>query len=400
MADRPIPAYEGDEPFVFICYSHQDEAVVYEDIRWLQSQGGLIWYDAGISTGIRWTDETAQHVLNAHTVLFFASRNSAASENCLDEINFALDNDTPVIAVHIEEVELPPGAALRLAHRQAIHRYELDESEYNSKLARALGLTQGPVPVGVRSEGARQKKVLVAAGLIAVLLFVVGGIYFLRDESLAENPIVEVTVAGPLHNSIAVLPFENLSPDPDNAFFAAGIHYEIVNHLAKIAELSVIARTSVMRYQGVHKPISEIAAELNVETVMKGSVRYAADRVRITTQLNDAASGANLWSETYDREFIDLFAIETDIATRVAQALQAQFSPTESSKVQAVPTTNAIAHAHYLRANTLLLPTNPIGPVFDELDRAIQADPEFAAAYATKAFLEALPLVTFPDRTA
>ena len=140
MAERPLPAYEGDGAYIFICYSHEDEAVVYKEIRWLQSQGGLIWYDAGISTGTRWTDETAEHVLNAQSVLFFASRHSAASENCLDEINFALDNDKPVIAVHIERTELPPGAALRLAHRQAIHRYELNKAEYKTKLARALNL--------------------------------------------------------------------------------------------------------------------------------------------------------------------------------------------------------------------------------------------------------------------
>ena len=124
MADRPLPAYEGVEPYFFVCYAHGDSAVVSHEIRWLQDQGCLLWHDQGISTGTRWSDDLAQHILNAKALLFFASPRSAVNDNCLVEINVALDNDKPVIAVHIEETELPPGAALRLAHRQAIHRYE------------------------------------------------------------------------------------------------------------------------------------------------------------------------------------------------------------------------------------------------------------------------------------
>ena len=102
MADRPLPAYEGDEPYFFVCYAHGDSAVVFEEIRWLQDQGCLLWHDQGISTGTRWSDDLAQHILNAKALLFFASPRSAVNDNCLDEINLALDNDKPVIAVHIE----------------------------------------------------------------------------------------------------------------------------------------------------------------------------------------------------------------------------------------------------------------------------------------------------------
>ncbi len=105
-----------------------------------------------------------------------------------------------------------------------------------------------------------------------------------------------------LHNSIAVLPFENLSPDPDNAYFAAGVHEEILNQLTKIEDLSVIARTTMLHYADSNLSVPEIGNELNVSAVMEGSVRYAGTRVRIVAQLNDTESGTHLWSEVYEEE--------------------------------------------------------------------------------------------------
>ena len=183
-----------------------------------------------------------------------------------------------------------------------------------------------------------------------------------------------------LFNSIAVLPFENLSPDPDNAYFATGLHDEILNQLAKLSNLSVISRTSVLRYQDSDLSIPEIATELNVGTVMEGSVRYSNDRVRITTQLIDAQTDEHLWSETYDREFADIFAIESDIAMNIANALEAEFSLVEQESVEKVRTRFPAAHLLYLAA---LGSTPRLADEF--LDQAIELDPEFALAYAEKA---------------
>jgi TolB-like protein/Flp pilus assembly protein TadD len=196
--------------------------------------------------------------------------------------------------------------------------------------------------------------------------------------SVAENQQGEV-----LPNSVAVLPFENLSPDPDNAYYAAGIHEEILNQLAKLSALNVIARTSMRQYADTEKSIPEIAVELNVETVMEGSVRYAGGQIRITAQLNDGVTGAHLWSETYTRDFDDIFAIESDVAMNVANALEAQFSLADQENIEKIPTNSSEAYALFLKAVSELSSGNYVGirnrmePLL--LD-AIALDPAFALA--------------------
>ncbi len=204
-----------------------------------------------------------------------------------------------------------------------------------------------------------------------------------------------------LRNSVAVLPLENLSPNPDDAYFAAGIHEEILNYLTKIKDLSVIARTSVKKYMDTDKSISEIAGELGVGTVMEGSVRYAGERVRVTAQLIDAATENHLWSEVYERDLADVFAIQADIAAKIADGLEAEFSAAERESIEALPTTGSSeAHALFLKSqalfgqgDTALLGTTPASVranIQSKLDQAIGLDPEFAHPYAMKALLYAV----------
>lgn len=201
-----------------------------------------------------------------------------------------------------------------------------------------------------------------------------------RTPAIAEEEQREV-----LPNSVAVLPFENLSPDPDNAYYAAGIHEEILNQLAKLSALNVIARTSMRQYANTEKSIPEIARELNVETVMEGSVRYDAGRIRITTQLNDGVTGAHLWSETYTRDFEDIFAIESDVAMNVANALAAEFALDEELTYQQ-PTSSLEAYAAYFHALSVPAGASLASERFDlYIDQAIELDRDFALAYATKA---------------
>nr|NIO39541.1 hypothetical protein [Burkholderiales bacterium] len=197
-----------------------------------------------------------------------------------------------------------------------------------------------------------------------------------------------------LQNSVAVLPFDNLSPNPDDSYFAAGLHDEILNQLTKIASLNVIARTSVLQYADTRKPVSEIADELNVETVMEGSVRFAGDRVRVTAQLIDAANDAHMWSETYERSFDDIFVIESDIAINVANAMQATFSAAERREIEKIPTTSPAAYGLYLRARHIVYTGGGEADRAHELlDRAIEMDPRFARAYGLKAMILAASFV-------
>lgn len=201
-------------------------------------------------------------------------------------------------------------------------------------------------------------------------------------------------------DSIAVLPFANLSPDPDDAFFAAGLHDEILNQLTNIRNLKVISRQSVLRYADSELTIPEIAQELRVSHIMEGSVRYAGDRIRVTAQLIDTATDEHLWSETFDMDFADVFEAESQIAMNVANAMQVNFSEAEQAALEKIPTQSSQAYALYLeaisfRSDISFGDTTAADNAQQLLDQAIALDPGFATAYMVKAnlhgFLQQIP---------
>src|SRR6266436_2074571 len=151
--------------------------------------------------------------------------------------------------------------------------------------------------------------------IIAVLLLVIAILIFQR-----LHPTVSPTVSSSLQKSIAVLPFENLSRDPDNAYFADGIREEILTRLAKIADLKVISRISTQRYQSKPGNLAEIAKQLGVANILEGSVQKATDQVRVTVQLIQVASDSHLWADTFDRKLTDIFGVESEIAKAIADA--------------------------------------------------------------------------------
>jgi TolB-like protein len=192
-------------------------------------------------------------------------------------------------------------------------------------------------------------------------------------------------------NSIAVLPFENLSPDPDNAYFAGGIHEEILNQLAKIRDLNVIARTSVLNpdFTDGSMSIPAIALELNVETIMEGSVRYSGnlDTVRVNAQLIDGETNTSIWTDTFDGDLTDFFGFQTEIAVQIASATQAEFSADERDRIDKPMTNSAEAYALYLKARAEVRGRGFASPpeYYQILDQAIALDPDFAEAHAAKA---------------
>lgn len=192
-----------------------------------------------------------------------------------------------------------------------------------------------------------------------------------------------------LPNAVAVLPFKNLSPDPENAYIAAGIHHSTLNQLAKMHDLIVIGRNSVMQYDEDSPPVLEIAEALNVEMVMQGSVRYDNGRVLIRCHLIDARTNSRLWSEEFNRDLVDLSAVQGEIAERIAMAMQVQLLPDERSRIENRPTDSAEAYQHYLRA--LSLPAPLISPEYlpdyiNLLERTVAVDPNFSEAVADLAW--------------
>ena len=154
-----------------------------------------------------------------------------------------------------------------------------------------------------------------------------------------------------IDKSIAVLPFENLSEDKENAFFADGIQDDILTNLSKIGDLKVISRTSVMSYRGNAPNIREIAKALGVSNILEGSVRRSGNRVRVNVQLINADSDEHIWAEDYDRDLTDVFAIQTDLAQKIGSALQAKLSPAEKARIDRRPTQNPNAYLLFMQAH-------------------------------------------------
>ena len=153
----------------------------------------------------------------------------------------------------------------------------------------------------------------------------------------------------PITKGLAVLPFKNLSPDPVNAYFADGIQDEILTRLSKIADLKVISRTSTQRYQSKPRNLREIAKQLGVANILEGSVQKAADQVRVNVQLINAQTDSHLWADTYDRKLTDIFGVESEIAKRIAESLQAKLTGREEQALAVKPTNNPEAYDAYLR---------------------------------------------------
>jgi serine/threonine-protein kinase len=192
-----------------------------------------------------------------------------------------------------------------------------------------------------------------------------------------SNPI-------PAAKSIAVLPFENLSRDPDNAFFADGVQDEILTRLAKIADLKVISRTSTEKYRSKPDNLRAIAQQLGVTNILEGSVQKAGDQVRITVQLINALSDSHLWADTYDRKLLDTFAVESDVAQKIAGSLEAKLTGSEKRAIASRPTENSEAYQLYLKGRFFW--NKRTGADFkmaiDFFQQAIATDPGYSAAYA------------------
>src|SRR4029077_12790426 len=168
-------------------------------------------------------------------------------------------------------------------------------------------------------------------------------------DPLRGDPAFQKLCEEKIDRSIAVLPFENLSSDPNNAYFADGIQEEILTRLAKIADLKVISHTSTQRYKSKPDDIAEIAKQLGVANILEGSVQKAANQVRVNVQLINAQTDSHLWADTYDRKLTDIFGVESEIAKRIAESLKAKLTGREEQTLAVKPTNNPEAYDAYLR---------------------------------------------------
>jgi TolB-like protein/Flp pilus assembly protein TadD len=232
-----------------------------------------------------------------------------------------------------------------------------------------------------------RRLVMFAAGLLVVAGLALAWFYYERGQASSGRLVDKTTQP---EKSIAVLPFESISANADDAYFADGMQDEILNHLAKIAQLKVISRTSVMQYRaGAKRDLRQIANALGVATVLEGVVRRDANRVRITTELIDAHNDKTVWADSYDRNLTDIFAIQCEIAEAIARRLTATLTPVEQQMIERKPTQNLAAYDLYLRAQELIANTDLNAINFEKtlldsidlLNEAVHLDPNFALAY-------------------
>ena len=248
-------------------------------------------------------------------------------------------------------------------------------------LAWALEVT----PEGIRAtpqapSAPRRRRNVIALVAIGVIVSGAAGIFLLPRASARK-----------LEKSIAVLPFDSFSEDKENAFFADGIQDDILTNLSKIGDLRVISRTSVMPYRGKEKNVREIGRALGVSTLLEGSVRKDGNRVRVNVQLINAVNDEHIWSEVYDRDLTDVFAIQTDLAQKIAKELQAKLSPTEKAQMTRKPTENGEAYLAFVQAHTLhrhVDDNDKLRQAEQLYERALHLDPNFALASAQLSRLE------------
>jgi serine/threonine-protein kinase len=202
-------------------------------------------------------------------------------------------------------------------------------------------------------------------------------------REFVEALVAEAGADAEAVKSIAVLPFANLSAEPESEYFSDGITFDIINHLAKISDLKVISRTSIMRYKTTDKPLRRIGEELGVAAIVEGEVQRVGDRVRIGAQLVDARTDEHLWAEQYDRELLDVFAIQTDVAHRVAAALKATLTAAEKERIERRPTDDSEAYNLYLKGRYFFDRRGEgLWKGLEYFQQALEIDPDYALAHA------------------
>jgi len=208
----------------------------------------------------------------------------------------------------------------------------------------------------------------------------------LRDAPARRQLATKVAESAP-SAAVAVLPFLNLSADPENEYFADGVTEDVIAHLSKIQALKVISRTSVMPFKQRQHSLKEIGTTLGATTLLDGSIRHVGDRVRIVAKLIDVQTDKHLWAETYDRQLTDIFAIQTDVALHIAAALKAELSPDERSRVRREPTKDLQAYQLFLQGRQWFIKYTPeaYARAIEYFDRAVARDPTFALAFSNLA---------------
>src|SRR5262245_17647470 len=342
---------------VFVSYARTDKARVAPIVAAIEAKGWSVWWDPEIAPGQEFDDQIDAEIAAAGAVLVVWTPTSVVSRWVRGEAREAAERGI-LVPVRFDQARLPMDV-------RAIHTTDLDgwgenpSSPQAQEFLRALGAhiarSQQSRPTGAGSAAATQAEAKNARSF-----------------------------------TICVLPFVNMSGDPEQEYFSDGITEDVITDLSKISALGVIARNSAFMYKGKQLDILKVARELKVSHVLEGSVRKAGGRVRISAQLVDGATNSHVWAERYDRDSSDIFALQDEISQAIVKALKLRLMPEEKKAIERRGTTNADAHNLYLMARQTYITgqendPRPAEAIIRMCRRATEIDPSYAQAWALMA---------------
>ncbi|TDJ27540.1 MAG: TIR domain-containing protein [Gammaproteobacteria bacterium] len=347
MIQQPPPPYEGSEPYIFVCYSHDDAALVYPELAWLDSEGFRYWYDEGIAPGEYWPEALAGAIEGATVFLMFISRSAVDSEFCLRESTFAFGRQKSFVAIYLEETTLPRGLELIIGDRQAILRHKQDELRYREKV------------IGALEQHVERRR---------------------DPEHAIQDPEPAIRVPKTAaSNTMAVLPFRLLTPSPGEEYLCTALADALIGKLATIPNLDVLPWVRVAQYAGQSTDALGIARELGVQMIVDASIQKLGAELRIHVQAI-SVEGQVVSAARHEGTMTSLFSLQDAIADQLLSDLgiEMQARPEVSS-----PTNNPAAYELYLQGTERLNQYNiwDTRTGIEMLRNATSLDPDFTEAW-------------------
>lgn len=347
---------------VFISYSREDKDRVLVLAEKLRAAGVSLWIDqGGIDAATMWGEEIVNALENAKVLLLMVTESAVRSHNVAKEVVLASERKGHILPVHLEPTQIPQSLKYQLAGIQHIEFFQGNQDDNLRTILRSLER------IGVSLSAPRGEP---AASEM-------------RPAHAAEQSAV-----GAEHaiepGALAVLPFDNISPDQETDYFSDGLTEELIARLSLVSEIELVSRWASMQYKGAKQDIRAIGLELGARYVAGGSVRRFRDSVRITVQLVDAETNRQLWGNTYKGKLDDIFDIQEQVAKQIVEALKLQLSFSEKVSLTKRQTVNAQAYDFYLRGQDYLyrLTKRSVEYAIQLFEKAIELDPRYAAAYA------------------
>jgi TolB-like protein/Flp pilus assembly protein TadD len=348
---------------VFISYSREDKDRVIDLAQKLREAGVSLWIDqGGIDGAAMWSEEIVNALENSKVLMLMVSEHSVTSHNVTKEVTIASERKGHILPVHLEPTRIPAGLKYALAGIQHIEYFATGPEEATKSILRSLER------LGVEI---RKAEPVAAGGSVAT-------------PQMASHSMDSVSAASIPDSGIAVLPFENSSPDPDADYFSDGLTDELIASLSKVGELELVSRLTSVQYKNTKKDARTIGSELQARYIVTGTVRKFQENLRIAAQMVDAKTNKQLWAETYKGKLEDIFDIQEQVAKQIADALKLKLSVSEKVGLTKRRTMNAEAFDLYLRGKDYLYRLTRRSAVYSLqlFEKAIELDPRYAAAYA------------------